>query len=237
MENQEISSLITIFKEYRDLLSPIQSNLNEFASSYESVKKDINILSESLENENQKKLLEIFNKLKTSANESDILSRKISEFAKITDSYKIVLDKLLSHFEKLENKLSFLNEIDLKAENQIERINLLIEERKKDYNIKDLQKSLDSYSLNVEKVSEFINKDIAETLSENNKNLINIKTNNEAILQELNKESLSIEKLADQYKNSNILLKTLIENNQINEEYIFDIIDKWSESRNVKIKK
>ena len=30
MENNEFKSLITTFKEYRDLLSPIEQNLKEF---------------------------------------------------------------------------------------------------------------------------------------------------------------------------------------------------------------
>jgi len=55
----------------------------------------------------------------------------------------------------------------------------------------------------------------------------------EAILEE--KES--IDKLVESYNSSNKLLKKVVESNDVNEQYIFEILDKWAELRNLKIKK
>ena len=45
MENNEIKELITTFKEYRDLIGPIEQSLRAFASSFESMRSDIHSLS------------------------------------------------------------------------------------------------------------------------------------------------------------------------------------------------
>jgi len=41
MENNEIRGLIQVFKDYRDLLSPIQMSLKGFADSFESIREDL----------------------------------------------------------------------------------------------------------------------------------------------------------------------------------------------------
>ena len=43
--------------------------------------------------------------------------------------------------------------------------------------------------------------------------------------------------LVETYKSSNELLKKIVEKQDVNEAYIFDILDKWAEERKVKIKK
>ena len=43
--------------------------------------------------------------------------------------------------------------------------------------------------------------------------------------------------MASAYVSSNELLKKIVEKNDVNEEYIFDILDKWAESRKVKTKR
>ena len=40
---EDIKMLIATFKEYRDLIGPIEENLREFSSSFESVKADISL--------------------------------------------------------------------------------------------------------------------------------------------------------------------------------------------------
>ena len=50
-------------------------------------------------------------------------------------------------------------------------------------------------------------------------------------------EKSSIEELSENYRATNALLKKILEKNDVNEEYIFEIIDKWAETRRVKTKK
>ena len=50
-------------------------------------------------------------------------------------------------------------------------------------------------------------------------------------------EKSSIDKLVESYNSSNNLLKKIVENNDVNEQYIFEILDKWAEDRALKIKK
>ena len=56
-------------------------------------------------------------------------------------------------------------------------------------------------------------------------------------MQTLIEEKSSIEELVKNYTESNNLLKNIVANNDVNEQYIFDILDKWATLRGVKTKK
>ena len=103
--------------------------------------------------------------------------------------------------------------------------------------MKELEKSLDSYNTNLQAVGEFVNKDIAANIVSNTKMIQSIKDGSENIAKRLEEEKQSIDQLALNYKASNDLLKKIVEKDDVNEEYIFDILDKWAESRKIKIKK
>ena len=60
------------------------------------------------------------------------------------------------------------------------------------------------------------------------------KDKNESILEAVLEEKESIEKLIESYNCSNKLLKKVVEGNDVNEQYIFEILDKWAEERNLK---
>ncbi len=47
----------------------------------------------------------------------------------------------------------------------------------------------------------------------------------------------SIEELTSTYKETNKLLKQIIEKNDVNETLLYDLLDNWAENRKVKIKK
>ena len=64
-----------------------------------------------------------------------------------------------------------------------------------------------------------------------------IKSGNTNVVTHLMEEKSSIEALSENYRETNALLKKILEKNDVNEEYIFEIIDKWAEDRRVKIKK
>ena len=45
-----------------------------------------------------------------------------------------------------------------------------------------------------------------------------------------------LDKLSETYKETNALLRKIVEKEDVNEAYIFDVLDKWAQSRKVKIK-
>jgi methyl-accepting chemotaxis protein len=140
-------------------------------------------------------------------------------------------------FESIQGKISSVNELETKAEEQIAKLDEVLEEKRKNYDLKDLKKSLDQYNANLQNVNDFINKDVAENIVENSKAIQEIKSGSENIAKRLEEEKSSVEKLTEVYSSSNALLKKIVEKNDVNEEYIFDIIDKWAEDRKVKTKK
>lgn len=237
MDNNEVKALITTFKEYRDLLSPIEQNLKEFSISFESISADLKNLNTSFDGNVQNKLDKIYKELSTQADKAKTLSSQVDSFMGSTNRYISAVDRLVNIFSNIEDKINSVDKIQNEAESQIERLNVIIEEKKKTYNLKQLEKNLESYNIGVQKVSEYINQDVGDVLKSSNETIAQIQDKNQSIYQTLVSEKSSIDKLIESYTTSNELLKKIIENNDVNEAYIFEILDKWAEKRKLKIKK
>lgn len=237
MENSEVNALIDAFIGYREMLVPIQNDMHEFLETYDALKNDVQKIDKAFSGDVQGKLTEIYKSLSAQAEKSEALTRKVDEFLRSTTKYTDEITKLMTMFESVQEKISAVNELEEKAEEQISRLDVILDEKKRSYDLKDLKNSLDRYNSNLQQVSEFINKDVAENIVENTKTIQEIKSGNDNVVSHLKQEQSSIEELAASYQNSNELLKKILEKNDVNEEYIFDIMDKWAEERKVKHKK
>ena len=236
MENSEVNALIDAFIGYREMLVPIQNDLHDFLETYDALKNDVAKIDKAFSGDVQGKLTEIYKTLSAQAEKSEALTRKVDEFLQSTNKYTEEVSRLMSMFETIETRISAVNDIETKAEEQISRLDVILDEKKKNYDLKDLKNSLDKYNANLQSVSEFINKDVAEDLKENTKTIQEIKAGSSNVVAHLAEEKSSIEELAKNYQQSNELLKKILEKNDVNEEYIFDIMDKWAEERRVKTK-
>lgn len=237
MENSEVNALIDAFVGYREMLVPIQADMHEFLETYGALKNDVDKLNDAFSGDVQGKLSEIYKNLSSQAAKSEELTRKVDQFLKSSEKYTEGVSNLISMFQNIETRISSVNELEAQAEEQIGKLDTIIEEKRRNYDLKDLKKSLDAYNANLQTVGDFINKDVAENIIENTASIKEIKAGNENIAKRLEEEKQSIDALAETYKSSNALLKKIVEKEDVNEEYIFDILDKWAESRKVKIRK
>ncbi len=237
MEENEVKDLVNAFRGYRDLISPIAESLSQFSASFEGMKEDIRNLNASFGGDISGKLDRIFADLSSQSEKSKNLAGEIDNFATKTQEYLSAIDKVTGILGKMEGKILQADEIERKAEEQIAKLEALTQERKKNYDIVKLQKDLEAYNLGVEKVSEYINKDVAESLKQSGEKLQQIRDKNESVFENILQEKETIGELLKQYKTNNELLKKVVENNDVNEEYIFDILDKWAENRKLKPKK
>ena len=237
MENSEVNALIDAFIGYREMLVPIQNDMHDFLETYDALKNDVDKLDAAFSGDVQGKLQQIYKTLADQAEKSEMLTRKVDEFLKSTTKYTEEVDSLMSMFESIQGRISAVNELETKAEEQIAKLDDVLEEKRRNYDLKDLKKSLDQYNANLQNVNDFINKDVAENIVENSKAIQEIKSGSDNIAKRLEEETASVEKLTEVYTSSNALLKKIVEKNDVNEEYIFDILDKWAEDRKVKMKK
>ncbi|MBQ7352175.1 MAG: hypothetical protein IJW59_04905 [Clostridia bacterium] len=237
VENNEIKQLIATFKEYRELLGPIEQSLRSFSVSFDGIKNDLQGLNSSIDGSVQNKLDKIYKELSGQAEKTKTLTSEVDRFLNSTNKYVTAVDSLLSLCGKIESRLNTVNNIESKAEEQISKLNDIIEEKRKVYDIKQLEKKLENYNVGVQKVSEFINKDVADVLQTSGDKISEIQDRNKSIYNAIVEEKGSIEKLVASYDESNKLLKKIVESSAVNEQYIFDILDKWAEDRKVKTKK
>ena len=235
--NDEITALTEAFKSYRDLLIPLKESLFSFADNYESVKSNIIRLNNAFDGDIQGKLQTIMSNLNHQALKANDLAVRIDQFVSITNKYVSETEKVFALFGSLEKKLSTVTELEKRAEDSLEKIDAIAEEKKKSYNLTQLQKSLESYNSNLQTVSEFINKDVAKVMADNTKKLEGIKNATDSVEKKLSDEGTAIQDLAKTYQETNALLKNLVAKNDVNEEYLFDILDRWAMSRKIKTKK
>lgn len=237
MDNNEVNALVDAFVGYREMLVPIQADMHEFLETYGALKNDVDKLNTAFSGDVQGKLSEIYKNLASQAEKSEELTRKVDQFLKSSAKYTEEVDSLIAMFKSIQDRISTVNEIEAKAEEQIGRLDSIIEEKRRNYDLKDLKKSLDAYNSNLQTVGDFINKDVAENIIENTNSIKEIKEGNQSIAKRLEEEKKTVDELVETYKSSNELLKKIVEKQDVNEAYIFDILDKWAEDRKVKIKK
>lgn len=142
-----------------------------------------------------------------------------------------------SRFSEVVNRIDSLHEIEKSAQAQLARIDTLISEKRSSYNLKELQKSLDGYNTNVEKISNFINNDIAAVLKQNAEKIESIRKENEQLSSAVAEQGKDIAALTSAFRETTALLKQAVEGSTVNEQYLFDAFDKWAADRKVKIKK
>jgi len=236
MENKQVKELIENFKAYRDLLVPVQKNLNDFVDTYDVMRDNIDKLNVAFEGDVKGKLDLLFKQMSDQTSKTASLYDRLDQLATATDKFSGEFSKLMQVFSKVETLANTVNTLEQRAENQIAKLETAIAEKTKHYNIKDLEKALEHYNQDVKKVGDFINKDIAESLLGNQKQLENMREGLDGIVKKQQDDTASLVKLLESHKVSNDFLKKIIEEQDVNEAYLFEILDKWAASRRVKVK-
>lgn len=233
----DIKELIDSFIEYRNLIAPLQDSLRSVGKTYEEIKSDLEYLSKSFSGNAAVQLEKIHSAVSAQAKSGQELSRRIEEYSASGEKYAQAVKDMSSRFSSVVNRIDALEEIEKSARAQIEKIDALIAEKKSSYNLKDLQKSLADYNTNVEKISDFINRDIASVLKENAQKIEDIKKENEQLSAAVTRQGSDINELTATFKETAALLRKVAESGTVNEQYLFDAFDKWAQDRKVKIKK
>ena len=237
MSDNSIKELIESFIAYRNLIAPLQDSLHTVSKTYEEIRQELDNLTKNFSPNAMGQLEKVHTTLNAQAKSGQELTRKIDEYAQSGARYAQAVSDMSTRFEEVVKRVDSLQEIEKNARSQIERIDALIEEKKSSYNLRELQKSLDGYNTNVEKISDFINRDIASVLKENAEKIEIIKKENEELSKVAAEQSKDIAALTAAFKETSALLKKVVEGSSVNEQYLYDTLDKWAAERKVKIKK
>ena len=237
MSDNSIKDLIESFISYRNLIAPLQESLHSVSKTYEEIRQDLDNLSKSFSGNAANQLEKVHSTLNAQAKSGQELSRRIEEFSQSGERYAKAVQDMSSRFSALVDRVDSLQEIEKNARSQIERIDALIEEKKSSYNLKELKQSLDGYNTNVEKISDFINRDIATVLKANAEKIESIRRENEALSRAVSEQGRDIATLTATFAETTALLKKVVEGSTVNEQYLFDAFDKWAADRKVKTKK
>lgn len=235
--NDDFKELIEAFKSYRDMLLPLKEGLSEFAETYEGTRASLQKINNAFDGDISGKLSAILNSLQAQSGKASDLTAKIESFVNMTNRYAVELDKIADLFDKAEKRFQDISSLENKVESLLAKIEAISEEKRKSYNIQQLQRSFESYNANLQGVNEFINKDVVNMLQDNSRKIDQVKQGADNIENRLKAESTSLENLVTSYTQTNQFLKKITEQNDVNESYLFDVLDRWAEARRVKIKK
>ena len=177
-ENNSIKELIDSFIAYRNLIAPLQESLHSVSKTYEEIRGDLDNLSKNFSGNAASQLDKVHATINAQAKSGQELQKRIEEYAQSGEKYAQAVKDMSSRFTEVVNRIDSLQEIEKSAHAQLERIDNLISEKRSSYNLKELQKSLDGYNTNVEKISDFINKDIAVVLKQNADKIESIRKSN-----------------------------------------------------------
>lgn len=237
MDNKELKELIESFKGYRDLIGPIQKNLNEFLDTYQNMQSNIDSLNASFGSDLKTKLEDLFKQMTAQASKANDLASKVEQLSSSANKYAGEVNAVANKFGEVERRLSAVSELDKRVESQLSKLDSVLEEKSRVYNLKDLEKALNEYNKDIKQVSAFLNTDIAKTLIDSKASVDSIKGGLEEIVRRYKDEDTTLEKLLKSHMASTDFLRKITESSDINEAYLFDVLDRWAESRRVKIKK
>ena len=235
MDNQT-KELIEQFKAYRDLLSPVQKNLSDFVATYDTMKESIDKLNNSFGDDLKVRLEGLFEKMSTEAHKAAQLAMRIDLLSSSTEKYAASIDSIAGQFARVERRLSAMSEVDRKVNEQLERIEKVIDEKSKVYNLSQLQAALDGYNRDIKKVGEFLNKDVAEVLLESKEKIDAVKKGLGSVVEGQKSESGQLSELIKQHEASAGFLRKIVESQDINEAYLFEVLDRWAAARKIKTK-
>ena len=237
MNENSVKELIDSFIAYRNMIAPLEDSLNAVGKTYEEIRDNLENLTKSFSGNAVSQLEKVHATLNAQAKSGQELSRRIEEYAASGEKYAQAVKDMSSRFSDMVERIDSLSEIEKTAEGQLERIDNIIAEKRSSYNLKELQRSLDGYNTNVERISDFINKDIATVLKQNADKIEGIRKENEQLKAAVAAQGKDISVLVEEFSKTSALLKRLVEGNTVNEEYLYDAFDKWAADRKVKIKK
>jgi len=237
MDNKELQLLIDSFKGYRDLLAPIQKNLAEFAGTYDAMKENIEKLNSSFEGDFKAKVEELFKQMTKESSKANDLSSQIERLTSSANRYTNDVGTFLNKLEKVESRLSAIVELEKKAEGQLNRLDSLLEEKRKSYNLAQLTSALDKYNDEVKKVAGFINKDVGGIIEESHTSIMDMKGGIDDLVKKRTDENETLTSLIESFKATENYLKQITETRDVNEAYMYEILDKWAVSRGVKGRK
>jgi len=235
-QSTDINALINAFLGYRDMLAPVLDSLAQFVDTYDSLRGDIDALNNAFSGDVKGKLQEIYDTLSKQAARSGDLAAQIDRFVTLGANYVAEMSKLGDAFARVQQSLGSVSELERKADEQLAKLDAIIAEKRTNYNVKDLQRSLENYNHTVQKVSDFINKDVGEALAGSNSKLDAIRSQNEVIAKEIGRNGQAVADLTEEYRLNNQLLTKLTEKNDVDRTYLYEVLDSWADERGIKRK-
>jgi len=234
MDNKQVKELIDSFKGYRDLLVPIQKNLADFVASYDSVAENVEKLTASFSGDVKGKVEDLFKTMNSSAQKATDIAGQIDKLSNSAKQYATEVTQFVGRFKVIEERLGKVNELEKRAEEQIARLDDILEVKTKNYNLRELQANLETYNKDIKKVAGFLNEDVGDSLKESHEAILSMREGIDGIVAAREEEGATIAKLLESSIATESLLREVVERGDTGRAYLYELLDSWAIERGVK---
>lgn len=220
LKSEVLTQIINHFAEERELLSQSVQGIEEFVKTYTELKiflddfkgkENINV-SDNLSNINKE--LNAMNEIVNSYN-----SNLSGKYKKLQEDF----DQLLKKYQTLETSQKKLTNFVDKIDNFMQVLTKL--------DLNEMAASLNNNQTKVEKLNALVEKDLKEQIEKNNKNVQSVIISFKQFIEASKKQQTEVNKIAQETKVTNDLLKEMSKSNNINQAVLFELMDKWAEER------
>ncbi len=236
IKNEEIQKLIETFVMQTQEMKKVNENLNNFLSVFSVAKERIEKLEIKQDSNITNEIEELSKKVNQVNNQSEILSNNFADYIALSEKFNETILSLGNRFSELENKITKLEQTESNITSSLKKLDTISEDVSH-FRVDSLTEKLSLFDNVVSEVKNSLNGKVSENLEKNNSIMLSLQKDFNEKLSKIDSTGSSLEKIAEQSTTTNAVLNKILDKNEIDKSYLYDLLDEWSESRKLKIKK
>lgn len=236
IKNEEIQKLIETFVMQTQEMKKVNENLNNFLSVFSVAKERIEKLEIKQDSNITNEIEELSKRVNQVNNQSEILSNNFADYIALSEKFNETILSLGNRFSELENKITKLEQTESNITSSLKKLDTISEDVSH-FRVDSLTEKLSLFDNVVSEVKNSLNGKVSENLEKNNSIMLSLQKDFNEKLSKINSTGSSLEKIAEQSTTTNAVLNKILDKNEIDKSYLYDLLDEWSESRKLKIKK
>jgi len=236
MDKDTLERIINEYADSRKLMESVNSNINEFIEAYKEVSNKLNKLQRPDDIELKEKIDGLEKKLGT-------IDESIKEYKEILDNNINVATKINKSIINSDNAIKQINEkltptleLITNTLGAMNNFNTIVESFSQ-VDFSSLEKNIPEYTSQIVSLNKNVKKNIADKIKTNDIAFEKLHKSVSKVVDNSDNQTNTLGDISTKLLDTNMLLEEIVTKGNVDEQMIYEILDKWAESRNIKIKK
>lgn len=243
MANIDLTKVSKELAEQQIMMQEINKNLELFVENYRNTKRTLEEVKSPNGVDLSSKIDELTANLEQTRANVEIYGKKLYENLEISKVVSKEFDGVKEGLEKIKNEIletTKQSEMYLKSQKEaLESISKFEEIMKKIENVdfKNYESKLERYTYNLQLLNDKIENGLQEKIDKNLGEIEKFEKKINEISENTTKQNNAITEIAKSVATMTTLLSKLTKTGNVDEQYIYEIIDRWADESKVKHKK